>query len=178
MALVVGSGSMGAPFAAPAARAEPGLSQTPEACDPTSVFIVAKNQNRNQVHYGVHLDAACNAIGAHPVYGYWRMLERQGEVEPILPREIPAYGVNPSQRIERSGETTTIHTRLNAAPDRPLVITVKRAAGRCKTEARTSIAGADARLRWAYVRFGFLGVDYILLHGFRTSDGTTVEERL
>jgi hypothetical protein len=64
----------------PSARAEPALDN-----DPTSVFIVAKNQNKNQVHYGVRLDPACSVVGAQPVYSYWRMLERGGEVEPILP---------------------------------------------------------------------------------------------
>ena len=166
--------SIAALAAGPSAEAQPTVALGTH--DPTSVFIVAKNQNRNQVHYGVHLDATCNVVGAQPVYGYWRMLERNGEVEPISPREIPAYGVNAVQRIERNGETTTIHTRLNAAPDRPLVITVRRVAGRCEAEARTSIAGTDARLRWAYIRFGFFGVDYILLHGSR-ADGSTAEER-
>jgi len=38
---------------------------------------------------------------------------------------------------------------------------------------------ADARLRWVYVRFAWpLGVDYVLLHGSRATDGATVEERL
>jgi len=158
------------------ARAEPAV--VLDTHDPTSVFVVAKNQNRNQVHYGVHLDPACNVVGAQPVYGYWRMLERNGEVEPILPREIPAYGVSRTQRIETRGETTTIQVRLNAAPDRPFVITVRRVAGRCQADARMAIAGADTRLRWVYVRFGFFGVDYILLHGSRVSDGASIEERL
>jgi len=165
---------MAALVAGGSAHAQPVL--TLDTRNPTSVFIVAKNQNRNQVHYGVHLDATCNVVGAQPVYGYWRMLERNGEVEPILPREIPAYGVNAAQQIERNGETTRIHTRLNAAPERPLVITVRRVAGRCEAEAKTSIAGTYARLRWAYIRFGLFGVDYILLHGSR-ADGSQVEER-
>jgi hypothetical protein len=147
--------------------------------DPSHVFIVAKNHNRNQVHYGVHVDDACLVVGPQPVHGYWRMFERNGEVEPLLERELSAYGVDPSQRIERSGNTTTIRTRLNAAPDHALTITVKRVAGRCVAQAFTSIAGSDALLRWVYVRFRWpMGVDYILLHGARTADGAVVEERI
>ena len=146
---------------------------------PPSVFIIAKNHNRNQVHYGVQVDDACAIVGAQPVYGFWRMFERRGEVEPLLDSELSAYGVDPNQRIERSGDTTTIHTRLNAAPDRPVTVTVKRVAGRCETHASTSIAGSVAVLRWVYVRFRWpFGVDYILLHGARVADGVVVEERI
>lgn len=163
--------------ATPLARAEPAV--TTGARDPSSVFIIAKSQNKNQVHYGVRVDEACNVVGTHPVYGYWRMLERSGEIEPILSQEVPAYGVDPVQRIERDTTTTTIRTRLNAALDRELVVTVRRVEGRCEAEARTSIGGVVARLRWVYVRFAWpFGVDYVLLHGSRASDGATVEERL
>jgi hypothetical protein len=147
--------------------------------DPKSVFVIAKNQNKNQVHYGVRVDQTCKVLGANPVYGYWRMLQQNGEIEPILSGEIPAYGVHPAQRIERGAEATMVHIRLNAVPDRELVVVVRRIAGRCVAEAVTSIGGTEARLRWVYVRFVWpFAVDYILLHASRTSDGATVEERL
>jgi hypothetical protein len=157
----------------------PGSGPVSAAHDPSSVFIVAKNHNRNQVHYGVRVDDACLVLGPQPIHGYWRMFERNGEVEPLLERELSAYGVDPKQRIERSGDTTTIRTHLNAAPDHALTIIVKRVSGRCEAQAFTSIAGTDALLRWVYVRFRWpMGVDYILLHGARTTDGAVVEERI
>jgi hypothetical protein len=144
-----------------------------------SVFIVAKSENRNQVHVGVHVDPACQVVGTNPLYGYWRMLEKKGEIEPILSREVRAYGIDPVQKIEKNGDTTTITTRLNAIPDRVLRVNVTRTASGCGAEATMSIAGADARLRLIYVRIGWMfSVDYILLRGSRMPDGHTVEEKI
>jgi hypothetical protein len=144
-----------------------------------SIFLVAKNENKNQVHYGVHVDRECHVIGTRPLYGYWRMLEKNGAIEPMLSREIRAYGIDPVQRIETIGDTTTIETRLNAIPDRLLRVTVARKAGECSAEASMVIGGADARLRLIYVRIGWaFGVDYILLRGSRKPGGGTVEEKI
>ena len=151
----------------------------PGARDLNSVFLVAKSENKNQVHYGVHVDQECNVVGANPLYGYWRMLEKKGEIEPMLSREIRAYGIDPVQRIEKAGNVTTIHTRLNAIPDRLLRVTVTRTPAGCAADATMSIAGADARLRLIYVRIGWMfSVDYILLRGSRPPDGHTVEEKI
>jgi hypothetical protein len=150
-----------------------------EPSDPKSVFLVAKSENKNQVHYGVRLDDACNVTDAHPLYGYWRMLENKGEIEPILSREVRAYGIDPAQRIEKSGDATTIYARMNAIPDRVLRVTVTRAAGRCEARATMSIAGAEAHLRLVYIRLSWpFGVDYILLRGSRMTDGRTIEEKI
>jgi hypothetical protein len=150
-----------------------------EARDPRSVFLIAKSENKNQVHYGVRLDEACNVMGANPVYGYWRMLENNGEIEPILSREVRAYGIDPVQRIEKTGAITTVHARMNAIPDRMIRVTVTRAAGRCEARATTSIAGNEANLRFIYIRLSWpFGVDYILLRGWRLIDGHSIEEKI
>lgn len=144
-----------------------------------SVFIVAKSENKNQVHVGVHVDPECHTVGENPLYGYWRMLEKKGEIEPILSREVRAYGIDPVQRVEKAGDTTTITTRLNAIPDRVLRVTVSRTASGCEAHATMAIGGADARLRLIYVRIGWMfSVDYILLRGSRMPDGHTVEEKI
>ena len=157
--------------------ADPTASREPP--DPKSVFLVAKSENKNQVHYGVRLDESCNVVGTHPLYGYWRMLENKGEIEPILSREVRAYGIDPAQRIEKTGDTTTIYARMNAIPDRVLRVTVTRAAGRCEARATMSIAGADAHLRLIYIRLAWpFGVDYILLRGSRMTDGRAIEEKI
>jgi hypothetical protein len=157
--------------------ADPNVSRDPR--DPKSVFLVAKSENRNQVHYGVRLDGACNVVGAEPLYGYWRMLENKGEIEPILSREVRAYGLNPVQRIERNGDATTIYARMNAIPDRVLRVTVTRTGERCEARATTSIAGSDAQLRLIYIRLSWpFGVDYVLLRGSRLVDGHSIEEKI
>ncbi len=149
------------------------------ARDLASVFLVAKSENKNQVHYGVRVDQACNVIGTSPLYGYWRMLEKNGEIEPILSREIRAYGLHPVQRIEKTGGATTIHARMNAIPDRQLRVTVARTAAGCEAQATIPIAGADAQLRLIYIRLAWpFGVDYILLRGARMADGHSVEEKI
>jgi len=157
--------------------ADPAAARGPR--DPNSVFLVAKSENKNQVHYGVRLDEACNVVGGNPLYGYWRMLEKKGEIEPILSREIRAYGLNPVQRIEKTSDATTIYARLNAIPDRPLRVTITRASGRCEAQATMTIGGEDAHLRLIYIRLAWpFGVDYILLRGSRMADGRSLEEKL
>ena len=162
--------------------AEAGRAESPSARaprDPKSIFLVAKSENKNQVHYGVRIDDACNVVGTAPLYGYWRMLEKQGEIEPILSREVRAYGLDPIQRIEKNGDATTIYARMNAIPDRQLRVTVARTAGRCEAQASMSIAGSDANLNLIYIRLSWpFGVDYILLRGSRAADGRSVEEKI
>jgi hypothetical protein len=157
--------------------ADPIVSREPR--DPPSVFLVAKSENRNQVHYTVRHDDSSNVNVTNPLYGYWRMLEKNGEIEPILAREVRAYGLDPVQRIQKTVDATTIYARMNAIPDRVLRVTVTRTAGRCETRATTSIAGADAQLRLIYIRLSWpFGVDYILLRGSRLADGHLIEEKI
>jgi hypothetical protein len=135
--------------------------------DARSVFIIAKSENKNQVHYGVHLDAACNPIGLAPVFGYWRMLERRGDIEPILALEEPAYGLADGQTIERGLESATIRLKLRAFSNRPMAIVVKRVAGRCAAVALGKIAGIEARIVSVYVKLRWpFGIEYLLLRGF------------
>jgi hypothetical protein len=156
-------------------RADDGVPMGPS--DVRSVFFVARSQNKNQVHYGVHLDAGCEPIGSQPVFGYWRMLDHRGEIEPILGLEMPAYGVADSQRIARNADSTTIGIRLRAFPERPLVVTVKRTNGRCEASASTAIAGADAQLHWIYVKLRWpFGIEHVLVRGWANADGRPVEE--
>jgi Domain of unknown function (DUF4833) len=155
--------------------AEEGVAIQPD--DVRSVFFIARSQNKNQVHYGVHVDAACEPLGTQPVFAYWRMLERRGELEPILGLEQPAYGLHESQRIERHGDTTTIGIKLRAFPERPLSVVVKRTNGKCEAAAIAAIAGADARLHWIYVKIRWpFGIGQVLVHGSANDDGRQVEE--
>ena len=144
--------------------------------DARSVFIVTKSENKNQVHYGVHLDALCKPIGSAPVFGYWRMLEGRGEIEPILPLEEAAYGVSDGQTIERGLDTTTIRMKLRAFSHRPLAIVVKRINGRCDAVATGKIAGTDARILSVHVKLRWpFGIEYLLVRGL-DAEHRSIEE--
>jgi len=144
--------------------------------DARSVFLIAKSQNRNQVHFGVHLDAACDPVGSAPVFGYWRMVEAGGAIEPILAIEEAAYGLSDAQVVEKGIDGSTVRVVLRAVPERPVVISVKQVDGRCTAVARGTIAGAEARLELVYVKVRWpFGVDYLLLRG-RGAEEQSVHE--
>jgi hypothetical protein len=148
----------------------------PRGHDVPSVFFIARSSNKNQVHYGVRVDEACNVVGAEPVYGYWRMFENRGEIEPILGIEKPAYGLQNAQQIERRVGATAVRVKLRAFPERPLVVIVAKGEHGCAASAAISIAGKDAELHSIYVRLKWpFGVDYVLVRG-ATKEGQRVEE--
>jgi hypothetical protein len=150
----------------------------PRRRDVPSVFYIARSSNKNQVHYGVRADGACSVVGERPVYGYWRMLQNRGEIEPILGIEMPAYGLDDEQRIEKSADVTIIRVKLRAFPDRAVSITLARTERGCEAFATTSIAGSEAQLHSIYVKVKWpFGVDYVLVRG-ATKEGRYVEETL
>jgi len=148
----------------------------PRGRDVPSVFFIARSSNKNQVHYGVRVDEACNVVGVEPVYGYWRMFENRGEIEPILGIEKPAYGLQDAQQIERRIGATAVRVKLRAFPERPLVVSIAKSEHGCEASATISIAGQDALFRSIYVRLKWpFGVDYVLVRGV-TKEGRRVEE--
>jgi hypothetical protein len=148
--------------------------------DVASVFHVAKSENRNQVHYGVHLDAACAPVGTAPVFAYWRMLERgPAETEPLLAREVSAYGFAEQQVLERGTDGGSVLLRLRALPSRPIVVRAAPHGERCEATATTVIGGAPATLGSVFVQLRWpFGVDHLELVGRRQSDGRALRERL
>ena len=152
----------------------------PTAQDVPSVFHIAKSENRNQVHYGIRLDADCNPAGREPVYGYWRMLERgPGATEPLLSREVGAYGFAEQRVVRRGTGGGQVILRLKALPSRVIVIATARREGRCEAAASTVIGGAPASLDsvFAQLRWPF-GVAYLELAGRALADGRGVRERV
>jgi hypothetical protein len=149
--------------------------------DVASVFLIAKSENRNQVHYGIHLDSACAPVGSVPVFAYWRMLEHGPlATEPLLRREVDAYGFADQRVVARGADGGSVALRLHALPGRPIVVQTRaRAEGGCEAAATTAIAGAPAVLRrvFAQLRWPF-GVDHLVLSGRSLTDGSPVEERI
>jgi hypothetical protein len=150
------------------------------ARDVPTVFLVAKSENKNQVHYGVHLDAACGPVGSVPVFAYWRMLE-QGPLatEPLLRREVDAYGFAEQRVVERGADGGRVTLRLHALPGRPIAIQTRSRGGACEATATMVIGGTPASLHSVYAQLRWpFGVDHLVLSGRSLADGKAVEERV
>ena len=148
--------------------------------DVAGVFFVSKSENRNQVHYGLHLDPACAPAGAAPVFVYWRMLEHgPTATEPLLSREVPAYGLAEQRVIERRADGGRIVVRLRALPDRPIEIASVAREGRCDLSATMRIGGVPASLESVFVQLRWpFGIDHLLLSGRSLADGRALHERI
>jgi len=144
-----------------------------------SVFFVAKSENRNQVHYGIRLDEECGPSGDSPVFAYWRMFERGPfATEPLLSREVPAYGLAGQQTLQRTEEGSRIVVALRAMPRRPIVIDTAAIGSGCTAKATAPIHGISAVLASVFVQLRWpFGVTYLMLSG-RAPDGREVRERL
>jgi hypothetical protein len=162
--------ALGVALLATAARGDLGARDVP------TVFHIAKSENRNQVHYGVHLDAACAPAGAAPAFAYWRMLEHGPlATEPLLDREQGAYGFA-DQRVLEGGRVVL---RLRALPARSIVVQTGHEGDACSAVATTTIGGAPAVLDSVFVQLRWpFGVDHLVLAGHRTADGAAVQEKL
>jgi hypothetical protein len=145
-----------------------------------SIFHIAKSENKNQVHYAVKVDAACKPMGARPIYGYWRELERGPKVtSPLLDHEQRAYGVNEPRSIRQLASSAEILISLRAFPERPMIVQVFQVGGRCVARTVTQIKGQSALLQSIYIDIGFLfSINYAMLTGVRVQDGQRVQEKL
>jgi hypothetical protein len=161
-------------------RSGPSWNAEERARPVTSVFFIAKSQNRNQVHYGVRVDAHCRIASAASVYAYWREFEvGPRAVSPLLGIEQPAYGMTAPRAIADAGGASRVAFSLRAFAQRSITIQSFGSAGACKAWAITTIAKQPALLRSIYVELGFLfSVDYLQLDGYRLSDGAAVFERI
>ena len=144
------------------------------AHDIASAFSISKSENKNQVHFAVHVDDACRPATGSPVEPYWRMLERGPNVtEPLLQDEQRVYGIA-SQTIE----TSRVTIRLRALSSRPITIaTWKEASGACSATATTVINGKTSRLYDVHVVLGPFGVRHVIVAGW-ADDGSVVREQI
>jgi hypothetical protein len=145
-----------------------------------SVFFISKSENRNQVHYGVRVDARCRPHGPRPVYGYWRDFEDgPTATSRLLDHEQSAYGLTAPRWVRPAQEGGQIRIGLRGFPDRPLTIETFRAESSCRARAHTIIARAPAVLRSIYVELGFLfSIDYVLVRGHSAADGRPLQEKV
>ncbi|MFO0675348.1 MAG: DUF4833 domain-containing protein [Polyangiaceae bacterium] len=166
----------------PDARAD---EATPEAGtalprrDLPSVFFVSKNENKNEVHYGLHLDAKCRPVGKAPLFAYWRMKEKGPAVtEPLLTRELAGYGLG-AQRVESREDASLVTFTVRALPERPILLEVKEIDGTCSATPWIVIGEGTAHLANIHVNVSWpFGIGSVVLRGTKKGDGTNVSETI
>ena len=147
--------------------------------DVRSVFHIEKSENRNQVHYGIRLDALCVPVGDAPVFAYWRALQRDPRATSDLSTlERRAYGIASQRVIGRRSESGAVMISLVATPSRAIMVRSHRTRDGCVADARAQIRGTSAVLSVIYVDVGTFGVRYVELRGQRASDRRRVDERI
>jgi len=144
------------------------------------LFTIAKSENKNQVQYTVRVDAHCAPSGPSPVAAYWRMIERGPNVtEPILPVEVPAYGLESQTVVASGNQGGEVRATLHALPSRAVRVTTSRASdGTCRATAEVAIGGQPANLFNVYAHLAWLGVDYLLLQGWTLDGARVVREKI
>jgi hypothetical protein len=149
--------------------------------DVRSVFHVAKSENQNQVHYALHLDAACRPMGKRPVFAYWRRLRDGKRVDDQLTGiGTTVYGASDEQKVllQKTG-ASNIEMFVKALKTVRITIEVQKTAQGCLAVPYTTILKQRARLSHAFLQLGAWGltVKYVDVVGFRLNDGKRLAER-
>ncbi|MCL2778688.1 MAG: DUF4833 domain-containing protein [Polyangiaceae bacterium] len=159
--------------ASTSARADPRFHPS----DVQSVFFIGKSDDRNQVHYGLHLDGDCVPVGEQPVYAYWLQVEKGNVTEDLNFLDRSVYGVKGQQVAQRSVKESKVLMTVKAAPDRAIEIVIHKRDGKCIADPIATINGAPARVGSVFVHVaGWLRVDWIEIRG--TANGKPVVERV
>lgn len=148
--------------------------------DVHSVFHVAKSENQNQVHYALHLDAACKPMGTRPVFAYWQRLREGKRVDDQLTGiGTTVYGASDEQKVVRGTNKSNVEMFVKALKAVRISIEIEKTAQGCKAVPYTTILKQRARLSHAFLQLGALGltVKYVDVVGFRISDGQRIAER-
>ena len=148
--------------------------------DIDSVFHIGNSGSRNEVHYAVHVSAACTLTGDAPLLAYWRDLEDGAhERSELTVLEERGYGIAYQRRAALSDGTTVLRVALRGLPLRELQVATRVVDGHCTADARMRIAGSRAVLDQIFVQTsGLFSVDWIAVQGHRLSDGQAVRERV
>ncbi|MEG4575276.1 DUF4833 domain-containing protein [Microcoleus sp. N3A4] len=112
--------------------------------DISSVFYISKNDNDNQIHYGIRLNQNCLPEGSNPVYVYW--VRENKTTGNLLSVEEPAYGIS-SQSV--SGENVEVILRFfqNRGIQKPISFKIfKLNNGTCKAQAFARINSSQKQL--------------------------------
>jgi hypothetical protein len=167
--------SLGVSLAAPVAHAEGRFGPH----DVRTLFVIGKNTDRNEVQFGIRLDADCVPVGDEPVYPYWRQFEKGPDVtEDLNFLDKTGYGIKNQKVEQRSASGSKVVMRLRAASDRSIAIYVRKEDKACVAEPLAFIQGTSARLQRIHVQLsGPLSVSYIELRGVRVDNKQPITER-
>jgi hypothetical protein len=159
--------------ASPAAHANPRFG----ASDIHTLFVIAKSDDRNEVHYGIHLAADCTPVGDEPIFAYWQQVEKgPNVVEDLNFLDRTVYGVKNQSVTKRAPDESKVLMTLKAS-DRVVAIIVKKRDGRCVSDAIATIAGQPGHLDRVFVHVaGLFRVDWLEIRG--SSGGKPVVERV
>ncbi len=146
--------------------------------DVRSVFVIAKNIDRDEVRYGVHLDQDCAPRGPEPMHAYWQQIEQgPGVVEDLNFLDQTVYGIKEQRVTKRSAEESKVLMTLKATPDRAIAVVIHKREGRCVAEAVAFINAVPSFLDRVFVHVaGFLKVDWVEIMG--RANGKQVVERV
>jgi hypothetical protein len=146
--------------------------------DVRSVFLIGKSDDRDEVHYGIHLDKDCVPVGEQPVYAYWLQVEKGPNITEdlnLLDRSV--YGVKGQSVTRRSTDESKVLMTVKAAPDRTVAIVLHKQDGKCIADPIATINSAPARLDRVFIHIaGFLRVDWVEIRG--VANGKPVVERV
>jgi hypothetical protein len=148
--------------------------------DLRSLFYVAKSENQNQVHYAMRVDGECRPTSKSPVFAYWKRLRKgQRYDEPLLPPGTRLYGASDEQKVTLAKSGGQVKMYVKALKRLPIVVSVDKVNGSCKSTALVTIKGESAQLSYAYLQLGRLGitVKYVDVIGYRVRDGAKVVQQ-
>ena len=147
--------------------------------DVRSLFSITKSENKKEGIYALHLDAQCAPSEDAPAFAYWRLNEKgPGVLEPLLPFEEKAYGIERQRVLSSGGSRGRVELALRALPTRPVVVQTTMNAGRCEARSFVTISGETALLSNVYVKLSGIRVDYVLLSGISADGSRSVREKL
>jgi hypothetical protein len=148
--------------------------------DIRSAFYVAKSENKNEVHYAVHVDAACRPLGKLPVFGYWQRLRKGKRVdEPLEGPGVRLYGASTEQKVVVGTTGGRIGMFVRALERVPVDMRLHKTPTGCAAQSYVSLKRERARLSYAFLQLGRFGlsVKYVDVVGFRERDGQRVTEQ-
>jgi hypothetical protein len=147
--------------------------------DVRTIFVIGKNTDRNEVQYGIRLDADCVPVSEEPIYAYWRQYEKGPEVtEDLNFLDKTGYGIKKQKVEERKASGSKVVLTLRATSDRPIAVYLRKEKNACVAEPLTYISGTSARLERIHVQLsGPLSVSYIEIRGVRSDNKQPIVER-
>ncbi|MDB4976396.1 MAG: hypothetical protein JWN48_4737 [Myxococcaceae bacterium] len=148
--------------------------------DVHSAFHVEKSENRNQVHYGIRLDAACRPQGKAPVFAYWMRLKKDvWDEDPLIGAAVRVYGASTDQTVQVAATGGHVDMYVKALKRVPVSIAITKGKDGCIATPTVVLNGERVKLVRAFLQLGRFGitVKYVDVYGTREKDGHTVTQQ-